>query len=251
MCQAKGEALAGFLIELEGVGRTYRDGGEARVEALRDVSLAIEEGEFVCLSGPSGAGKSTLMQLLGCLDRPGSGSYRFSGREVWKLGADGLAWLRCRAFGFVFQDYSLLESATAQENVELPALYAGLVRAERKRRALAASGFGVMAVMLMSVTARTREIGLRMAMGARRRDIRKQFLAEAGVMMACGGLAGALATLATVPIVANLGPGFPVRVSAAWLLGMLAGATAAGMLFGLAAARRAAGLNPAEALADA
>lgn len=688
LSSVSGEALANSLIELEGVSRTFRDGGQTRVEALRNVSLTIDEGEFVCLGGPSGAGKSTLMQLLGCLDRPDSGSYRFSGREVWKLGADGLAWLRCRAFGFVFQNYSLLESATAQENVELPGVYAGLGRTQRKKRALAllekvglsnrathlpaelsggeqqrvaiarslmnggrviladeptgaldraggeevlktleglvaeghtviivshsaeiaararrrielrdgrvtsdsgpapmdktaprgetdptggteprggdaagtrasgfgiraalasglgmlragfrrkgrlrtfltmagaalavwwvatlmsvvegfiqvgeehvvrsaaadeitlipskltpdgirrtsltlddanaiaesipnvratsplrseemtaqsggrnmevrvraylvhnqqeasadlsltlkegglltpadeeqnravaliglevrrqlfpepadpvgqhvavnnlplrvkgvvssdylsgmiinaapgaleewrtleessiyvpystgamqlfgseepesitvwlrdselatdtaqalgdllirrhgndnftlvyraqaareisrtrllsaavvlgigaialvASGFGVMAVMLMSVTARTREIGLRMAMGARRGDIRKQFLLEAGVMMACGGLAGALATLATVPIVASLGPGFPVSVSPAWLLGMLAGATAAGMLFGLAAARRAANLNPAEALADA
>ena len=129
--------MANSLIELAGVSRTFTGGGQARVEALRDVSLTIEEGEYVCLSGPSGAGKSTLMQLLGCLDRPSSGSYRFAGREVWKLGADGQAWLRCRAFGFVFQNYSLLDSATARENVELPGLYAGLGRTHRKKQALA------------------------------------------------------------------------------------------------------------------
>ena len=129
--------MANSLIELAGVSRTFAGGGQARVEALRDVSLTIEEGEYVCLSGPSGAGKSTLMQLLGCLDRPSSGSYRFAGREVWKLGADGQAWLRCRAFGFVFQNYNLLDSATARENVELPGLYAGLGRTQRKKQALA------------------------------------------------------------------------------------------------------------------
>ena len=123
------------LIELEGVGRRYVKKG-VPVVALRDVSLRFEPGEFVCITGPSGAGKSTLMHILGCLDTPDSGSYRFAGREVQALSADALAWLRRRAFGFVFQNYNLLESVTARENVELPAVYAGLAPQPRRTRAL-------------------------------------------------------------------------------------------------------------------
>ena len=123
------------MIELNGISRYFKGAAGVRVEALRDVSLRITEGEFVCITGPSGAGKSTLMNILGCLDRPSSGSYRLAGREVQSLSADGLAWLRRRIFGFVFQNYNLLESATAQENVELPGSYAGLSRSARKKRA--------------------------------------------------------------------------------------------------------------------
>ncbi len=123
------------LIELERVGRRYVKKG-VPVVALSDASLRFHAGEFACITGPSGAGKSTLMHILGCLDTPDSGSYRFAGREVQALGADDLAWFRCRAFGFVFQNYNLLESATARENVELPAAYAGLAPQTRRTRAL-------------------------------------------------------------------------------------------------------------------
>ena len=120
------------LIELSGVSRSFEGEGGGRIEALRDVSLQINAGEYVCITGPSGAGKSTLMNILGCLDRPSSGSYRLGGREVGQLGADAMAWLRRQIFGFVFQSYNLIDSRNATENVELPGMYAGL--SPRKRR---------------------------------------------------------------------------------------------------------------------
>ena len=124
------------FIALEGIGRVF-DAGEdgVPVEALKDVSLDIREGEFVCVTGPSGSGKSTLMHILGCLDQPSGGRYRLAGREVQKLGPDALAWLRRRLFGFVFQSHNLLESATALDNVELPGRYAGMESESRKARA--------------------------------------------------------------------------------------------------------------------
>ena len=123
------------MIVLEGIGRVFEGEAGIRVEALRDVSLRIAEGEFVCITGPSGSGKSTLMNILGCLDRPGSGSYQLAGAEVQSLSADGLAWLRRRVFGFVFQSYNLLDSATLQDNVELPGRYAGMSAGARRKRA--------------------------------------------------------------------------------------------------------------------
>ncbi|TCS65176.1 MacB family efflux pump subunit [Varunaivibrio sulfuroxidans] len=132
------------LIELENITKTYRNGAMA-VEVLHGVSLTIHRGEFVAIMGTSGSGKSTLMNLIGCLDRPTSGRYLFAGRDVSGLGRDALALLRRDAFGFVFQQYNLLPSADAVENVEVPAIYAGLRRADRHARAreiLTALGLG-------------------------------------------------------------------------------------------------------------
>ncbi len=123
-------------IELEGVTKTYHTGALA-VEALHGISLAIYPGEFVAIMGASGSGKSTLMHILGCLDRPTGGTYRFMGEDVSALDADALARLRREAFGFVFQSYNLIATATASENVEVPAVYAGIPAPERHRRALA------------------------------------------------------------------------------------------------------------------
>ena len=122
------------LIELAGVTKTYRN-GDLAVEVLHGIDVSIYPGEFVAIVGQSGSGKSTLMNILGCLDRPTSGTYRFMGEDVSSLGRDALARLRREAFGFVFQSYNLIAGASATENVEIPAIYAGMSRAERKARA--------------------------------------------------------------------------------------------------------------------
>jgi len=133
--QARGDAAAVPLIELKDIRRTFVTGGGVEVHALRGVDLKIHAGEFVAIVGQSGSGKSTLMNILGCLDRPTSGTYRFAGRDIRSFDADGLAWLRREAFGFVFQSYNLLRSTTAQENVEVPAIYSGMSPAKRRQRA--------------------------------------------------------------------------------------------------------------------
>jgi putative ABC transport system ATP-binding protein len=122
------------VIQLEGVSREYETGG-ARVHALRGVDLSIESGESVALLGPSGSGKSTLLHVVGCLDRPSAGTYRFAGRDVGSLSLDELAALRNGEFGFVFQRFHLMPRATALENVALPMRFAGVPGPERRRRA--------------------------------------------------------------------------------------------------------------------
>jgi len=122
------------LIELAGVTKTYRT-GDLAVEVLHGIDLTIYPGEFVAIVGQSGSGKSTLMNILGCLDRPTTGSYRFMGEDVSGFGRDELARLRREAFGFVFQSYNLIGGASATENVEVPAIYAGLSTAARHERA--------------------------------------------------------------------------------------------------------------------
>lgn len=132
------------LIDIEGVTRHYRS-GDTTVRALDGVTLQIGAGEFVAIMGQSGSGKSTLMNILGCLDRPTGGHYRIHGTDVSGLDGDALAALRRRTFGFVFQRYNLLSTATAEENVSIPGLYEGLPRAKRQSRArelLARLGLG-------------------------------------------------------------------------------------------------------------
>ena len=130
-----GGGMRAVLLRLRDVGRRYAS-GEAEVVALDAVSLDIAAGEFVAIMGQSGSGKSTLMNILGCLDRPTSGTYEVLGRDVATLDADELAALRRDAFGFVFQRYNLLGDASAAENVEIPAAYAGLGKRERHARAV-------------------------------------------------------------------------------------------------------------------
>jgi putative ABC transport system ATP-binding protein len=125
------------LIQLEEVTKTY-DAGENAVQALRGVDVAIQEGEFVAIIGPSGSGKSTLMHILGCLDSPSTGKYWLDGQDVAEHSSRELARIRNQKIGFVFQTFNLLPRATVLKNVELPLLYAGLSRGERKERAMGA-----------------------------------------------------------------------------------------------------------------
>ena len=124
------------VIELSDVSKIY-ESGELAVQALRSVSLVIREGEFVAIMGPSGSGKTTLLAILGCLDRPTSGSYQLVGEEMSTLDETRRAHVRGERIGFVFQAYNLLPRTTAYRNVELPLVYAGVPAKERRSRVLA------------------------------------------------------------------------------------------------------------------
>ncbi len=123
-----------MLISIRGVTKVYNVGGED-VHALAGVDLDIERGEYIAIMGPSGSGKSTLMNMLGCLDTPTSGSYKLNGSEIREMDEDQLAAIRNKEIGFVFQTFNLLARADALHNVELPLIYNGTSRVERRKRA--------------------------------------------------------------------------------------------------------------------
>jgi macrolide transport system ATP-binding/permease protein len=122
------------LLELKAVSRTYTSGGEP-LTVLKEVSLVIQSGEFVAIMGASGSGKSTLMNIIGCLDKPSSGTYSIRGVEVASLNGDALAALRRDTFGFIFQRYNLMSDLNAVENAEVPAVYCGMAKTQRKAHA--------------------------------------------------------------------------------------------------------------------
>ena len=124
------------LLEVSNLVREF-PAGESTIQILKGIDLTIYEGELVAIVGKSGSGKSTLMNILGCLDRPTSGSYKVNGQETGKLEPDQLAQLRREYFGFIFQRYHLLGDLSAEGNVEVPAVYAGVTPADRKQRATA------------------------------------------------------------------------------------------------------------------
>jgi putative ABC transport system ATP-binding protein len=126
-----------MLIEVDNLSKTYTM-GSVEVHALRGVSFYIEKQEFVSIMGPSGSGKSTLMDILGCLAKPTSGTYLLEGMEVGNMSDNRLAGIRNENIGFVFQAFNLLPRTTALHNVELPLIYSGIGRRERRRRARAA-----------------------------------------------------------------------------------------------------------------
>lgn len=123
------------LLELRDIRRSYPS-GDGSVEVLKGITLSIHAGEMVAIVGASGSGKSTLMNILGCLDKPTSGTYRVAGTDIAQLDGDALARLRREHFGFIFQRYHLLSHLTAAQNVEVPAVYAGSERRARAWRAL-------------------------------------------------------------------------------------------------------------------
>jgi putative ABC transport system ATP-binding protein len=132
------------IVELSEVHKTYKT-GSITFEALRGITLAVEEGEYIAITGPSGSGKSTLMNILGCLDIPTQGSYFLGGEDVSTMSEKDLAVVRNKRIGFVFQQFNLLSSMTAQRNVELPLMYAGVHAKERHtlaREALERVGLG-------------------------------------------------------------------------------------------------------------
>jgi putative ABC transport system ATP-binding protein len=128
--RAKGKVV----IEIVGITKDYQM-GHTLIQALRGVDLVIRRNEYLAIMGPSGSGKSTLMNMIGCLDTPTSGHYRFNGKDVAGMEDDELAGIRNREIGFVFQTFNLLPRSTSLQNVELPLIYAGLGMEERLRRA--------------------------------------------------------------------------------------------------------------------
>ena len=126
--------MSSQLLEMNAVSRTYTTGGEP-LTVLTEVGIVIKSGEFVAIMGASGSGKSTLMNIIGCLDKPTSGSYRIRGVEVASLNGDELAALRRDTFGFIFQRYNLMPDLSAVENTEVPAVYRGMAKTQREAHA--------------------------------------------------------------------------------------------------------------------
>jgi ABC-type ATPase involved in cell division len=227
-----------MLIHTRDLVKVYRM-GDSEVRALDGINVDVARGEFVAVMGPSGSGKSTFMNVVGCLDRPTRGEYRLDGRAVSEMARDQLAAMRNRHIGFVFQQFNLLARASSRVLALLLAAVASV--------SLLVGGIGIMNIMLVSVTERTREIGLRMAVGARTRDILGQFLVEAVTLSLIGGLIGVALGMGAAAAIASFA-GWRVLLSPEAVGLAVAFAFVIGVFFGFYPARKAARLNPVEAL---
>jgi ABC-type ATPase involved in cell division len=227
-----------MLIHTRDLVKVYRM-GDSEVRALDGINVDVARGEFVAVMGPSGSGKSTFMNVVGCLDRPTRGEYRLDGRAVSEMARDQLAAVRNRHIGFVFQQFNLLARASSRVLALLLAAVASV--------SLLVGGIGIMNIMLVSVTERTREIGLRMAVGARTRDILGQFLVEAVTLSLIGGLIGVALGMGAAAAIASFA-GWRVLLSPEAVGLAVAFAFVIGVFFGFYPARKAARLNPVEAL---
>jgi putative ABC transport system ATP-binding protein len=172
------------IIETKDLTKTFGGNGVA-VRALRGIDLTVERGEFLALIGPSGSGKSTLMAILGCLDKPTGGTYVFDGSRVDGLSNSELARIRNQKIGFVFQLYNLLPKASVARNVELPMLYAGVPRKERKRRALEL-------LERVGIPEKAQELPSKLSGGQRQRVAIARALANRPVMLLADEPTGAL-----------------------------------------------------------
>ena len=130
------------LIELNNISRIYKD-GQVNVQALKEINISIEDGDFVSIMGPSGSGKSTLLNIIGCLDKPSSGSYCLDNKQVEKLNDWNLANIRNKFIGFIFQQFHLLSKLNALENVELPLIYQGIMGKKEKESLAALESVGL------------------------------------------------------------------------------------------------------------
>jgi len=165
------------VIELSAITKSYLS-GRFSVEALRGIDLRIDRGELVAIMGPSGSGKTTLMEILGCLLQPTGGRYRFRGRAVEAIPPDGLAALRGAEIGFVFQSFNLLPRLTAAENVELPMIYRGVPRRDRRTR-------GLHALERVGLANRARHLPAELSGGERQRvAIARALVNDPGVILA-------------------------------------------------------------------
>lgn len=172
------------LIEMEGICRVYRSGGN-RVEALRDVSLTVEEGDFLAVVGSSGSGKSTLMNLLGCLDRPDAGRYLLDGEDVSAMDEERLGRIRNRKIGFIFQGFHLIPTLNALENVELPLFYRGIPPAKRR-------GLAEAALARMGLSERLTHRPAQLSGGQQQRVAIARALAKRPKLLLCDEPTGAL-----------------------------------------------------------
>lgn len=185
------------LIELADLRKTYATSETVAVEVLRGISLTIRAGEFVAIMGQSGSGKSTLMNILGLLDKPTGGAYRFAGQDVSALSRDDLAGLRREAFGFVFQQYNLIPTISAAENIEIPATYAGMAPSQRRER-------GAMLLQRLGLAERARHRPTQLSGGQQQRVSIARALMNGGSIILADEPTGALDSATGAEVMALL-----------------------------------------------